>query len=205
MNNEVDSSIKTQLASACQEVRSFLPPDSLGKEEKAKILKKYVAAIEGNFVSWMGAAAISARSVQGRYAASENLWVEMKDNHAGMLRDFARSVNCEPGVEDYRAMFGAVTDIRGLVAKLSGLECLVLMAVLENTSGIFIPWLENVAKDLGSTNLYYTQVHGEADINHADQFAWAVTHEMRFYTDPEAVIERSIKMTQQFLKSIFSI
>lgn len=205
MKDKINPFVRESLNRTCQEVRSFLPPDSLDKETKRKILRKYVAAIEGNFVSWMGAAAISARSVQGRYAASENLWVEMRDDHAGMLRDFARSAHCEPELEDYQAISMAVGDIRGLVAELSGLGCLMLMAVLESASGVFIPWLENTAKELGSTNLRYTQVHGEADIDHADQFAWAVTHEMAFYEDPEKILQESARNTTCLLKVIFQI
>jgi hypothetical protein len=205
MKAKIGDLVKDALDQACQEVRSFLPPATLDKEGKAKILKKYVAAIEGNFVAWMGAAAICTRSVQGRYAASENLWVEMKDDHAGMLRDFATSARCEPGVEDYQAVSEPVARIRALVARLSGLECLVLMAVLENASGVFIPWLESAAKELGSTNLRYTQVHGEADIAHADQFAWAVTHEMELYENPEKLVEASVQVTTDLLKGIFQV
>ena len=49
----------------------------------------------------VGGAAISARSPQGRYSASENLWVEMKDDHADQ---FAWAVEHErafyPGAQD---------------------------------------------------------------------------------------------------------
>ncbi len=205
MEKEPKAFVKNSLAQACEKVSDFLPTQSLAKEQKAKILRKYIAAIEGNFVSWMGAATICARSVQGRYAASENLWVEIKDDHAGMLRDFAKSAQCEPGIEDYQAASGAVMSMRGLVARLSGLECLTLMAVLEKTSAVFIPWLEDAAKELGSTNFRYTMVHGEADIGHADQFAWAVSHEMELYENAEEKINTSVQVTVEFLRNIFRV
>ncbi len=203
MGQEIlSSAVKDTLHKASQEVGAALPQKS-DLESKRRILKQYVAAIEGNFVSWMGTAAICARSIQGRYAASENLWVEMRDDHAGMLRTFAKSAGCEPSTEDYQAVEDAVLNIRHLVSRLSGLECLTLMATLEHTSAAFIPWLESIAKELGSDNLKYTVIHGEADIAHADQFAWAVSHEMTLHDNGEAIVKETIDKTVEFLKAIF--
>lgn len=83
-----EQTIKMQLHNARTEVAAFLPKQALSDVQARDVLQRYTAAIEGNFVAWMGAAVITARSVQGRYAASENLWVEMKNDHAGMLRKF---------------------------------------------------------------------------------------------------------------------
>lgn len=189
---------------AGERVRLLLPKEATSKEEAVFIIRRYTAAIEGNFVSWMGAAAISARSVEGRYAASENLWVEMKDNHAGMLRAFAKAAGAEPEKADYQSVENAVESIRTMVAEMSGLKNLTLMAVLENTSAEFIPPLEKLAQQLGSTNLTYTKVHGEADIAHADQFTWAVGHESTHYPNADKQIAAAVDAAIKFLEVIFS-
>ncbi len=204
MNKKINPKIKALLSSACVDISNYLSTLSdLSQEKRSGIIKKYTAAIEGNFVSWMGAVSICARSVQGRYAASENLWIEMMDDHAGMLREFARAAHSEPDVQAYQAVAESVANIRQMVAHLSGLECLTLIATLENTSGVFIPRLEKMAKDLGSNNLRYTKIHGEADIDHANQFAWAITHELGLHKNGEEVVTKTIEMTIQFLKNIF--
>jgi hypothetical protein len=175
----------------------------LSNEQARAIIRRYTAAIEGNFVSWMGAAAITARSVQGRYAASENLWVEMKDDHAGMLRSFAKGTNAEPQTADYQATSAAVHSVRSMVGEMSGLKCLILMAVLENTSAEFIPLLEKFAVQLGATELTYTKVHGEADVLHADQFAWALEHEAVYHNNADKDINEAVNVAIQFLKAVF--
>ena len=188
---------------AGERVRLLLPKEAVSKEEATLIIRRYTAAIEGNFVSWMGTAAITARSVQGRYADSENLGVEMKDNHAGMLRTFAKAAGAEPEKADYQFVDSAVESIRTMVAKMSGLKNLTLMAVLENTSAEFIPLLEKLAQQLGSTNLTYTKIHGEADIAHADQFVWAVEHESVHYTDADKQIAIAVEAAIKFLEEVF--
>jgi hypothetical protein len=201
MEKNIQPRVISVLERAKQEVGGFLPEPN--KEEGARALRKYTAAIEGNFIAWMGVATLCAKSVQGRYAASENLWVEVKDDHAGMLRNFARCAQCEPSLPDYQAVSVEVESIRKMVSRLSGLECLALMAVLENTSGVFVPWLEKVAAELGSTDLKYTKIHGEADIDHADQFAWALSHEIELHENADFTLDNAVKTTLQFLKRIF--
>lgn len=195
------SEVVSILEVAKQEVGGFLPESN--KDNEAFILKKYVAAIEGNFIAWMGTAVLCTRSVQGKYAASENLWVEVKEDHAGMLRAFARAANCEPDLSAYQAVSSEVASIRRMVSRLSGLECLTLMAVLENTSSVFVPWFEKIAVELGSTDVTYTKIHGDADIEHANQFSWALSNEMEHYENAELVMQQAANTTVQFLRGIF--
>lgn len=195
--------INDTISQARNLVESFLPKEDVSDERARLIIRRYVAAIEGNFVSWMGAAAITARSVQGRYAASENLWVEMKDDHAGMLRAFARGAGAEPLAEDHQSMAVAIQSVRTMVGEMSGLRNLALMAVLENTSAAFVPLLETLAVQLGAPDLTYTKVHGEADIAHADQFAWALEHEMPHHEGAEKIVEDTIAASAEFMRAIF--
>jgi hypothetical protein len=199
-------SLKGLFNQASQGIGKKLPkPEDLSIEQSRTIIRRYAAAIEGNFVAWMGAAVITGRSLEGRFAASENLYVEMKDNHAGMLRDFARAAQAEPAQEDYAATQSVVSDIRSLVAEMSGLKNLTLMATLESTSAVFVPWLAELAQKSGSSNLHYTNVHGEADIEHANQFIWALEREQKQHENPEPIIADTIERVKKFLLTVFHV
>ncbi len=92
-----------------------------------------------------------------------------------------------------------------MVGEMSGLKNLTLMAVLENTSVEFIPFLEKLATQLGSSNKVYTKIHGEADAAHAQQFAWALDHEKDHYEDANSIIDIAMETTLSFLEQVFKV
>ena len=79
------------------------------------------------------------------------------------------------------------------------------MAAVENTSLGFIPYLAELAKLRGSEDLEYTDIHGEADIEHAKQFVWALEHEIKEHEVVGFKIDRAIKGTVDYFSSIFSV
>ena len=197
--------IHKKLEQARNNVKSKLKTIDVFSVEQAKdILARYTAGIEGNFVQWMGAAVIYARSPQGKYAATENLDVEVKENHPAILREFAKSAKAEPSLEHYQAVDAVVASMRTLIASGNGLEALTVMATIENTSTAFVPYLAGLAKKRGSTNLHYTHIHGEADVEHARQFVWAVEHELKQHDDAEKKIDLAINKTLHYLNTILS-
>lgn len=202
---KIDPIIKQQIKNVTDQVQELLPSaHEISKEKARLIIEKYTAAIQGNFVNWMAAAAVSARSVEGRFAAEENIYVEMKEDHPTMLRNFAHAAQAEPELKSYQLVNESVTKVSKIVSKMSGAENLTLMALLENTSAVFIPFLADRAKQLGSTNFIYTNVHGEADVEHADQFLWALTHEKEHYPDFDRRMKETIEVTLKMLKEIFT-
>lgn len=194
--------IQKKLLDARARVRSFVP-SSVSNEDARKILARYAAALEGNFIAWMGAGALVAQSVQAKYAASENLWVELKDDHAGMLHRFIASAGVEVTHSHAREVEDVVASIRVFLAKMSSVEILALMAYLENTSAEFIPFLGAIARQLGGVDDVYIRVHGEADVLHADQFAWALGYEIANDDRAFEKIDEAFKLGEQFLRSIF--
>lgn len=194
--------IQKKLFEARSRVREFIP-SSVSDEGARNVLARYAAALEGNFIAWMGAAALVAQSVQAKYAASENLWVELKDDHAGMLHWFIASAGVEVAPVHIHDVEDVVAAIRALLVKMSSVETLALMAYLENTSAEFVPFLGKIAQQLGGIDDVYVRVHGEADVLHADQFAWALGYEI---TDDERAFEKideAFKIGEQLLRSIF--
>lgn len=200
ITNSMPNSNDARFVSAREAVRAHLPPiTSLSNEQCARIIKRYSAAIGPNFVVWMAAAIVACRSVEGRFAASENVYIEVKDNHPGMLRDFAKRSQAEPDPADYTFVAPHVDRIQAEISKMSGLYLITLMGVLESTSAEFIPWLAEASRKLGNTDFHYTDVHGDADVEHADQFRWALEKEAALHTDPNATINKAMKMGTDFL------
>ena len=204
---KIHTDLKEKFLRAVAETKEFLmSPDKISAKDTKLIIKRYVAAIEGNFVAWMAGASISARSVVSKFAADENLWVELKDDHPGMLRNFAKCANAEPDGKDFEAVEKEVARIRNLVGELSGIKNVALMAVLENTSAAFIPYLAELAKKLGSEDLTYTDIHGEADIEHANQFLEALSDEKTLgYPNAEKDIEETIGLAIELIRKIFTV
>jgi len=204
--HKIDENLKKKLANATISAKSFLKPlDNISDDVARKTIKRYTAAIEGNFLVWMGGASISARSVVSKFAADENLWVEIRDDHPSMLRNFAKCAKAEPDAEDFQYVHSEVMKVRNLVGELSGVKNIALMAVLENTSASFIPYLAGLAKKLGCNDLTYTDVHGEADIEHANQFLEALSDEVKLgYQNAEKEVDDTLALTLSLLKKIFS-
>lgn len=201
----MDKSVKDKINKATEAVQEFLAPTKDMTDDVAKtILKRYVAGIEGNFLAWMAGASISSRSLQGKFASDENLWVELKDDHPSMLRELAICAKAEPNSEDFQYVHKEVVAIRNMVAELSGLKNLTLMTALENTSSAFIPYLSELASKLGCSNVKYTEIHGEADILHANQFLNALSDEKKFdYKNAEGDIDEAVEKTLALLRKIF--
>ncbi len=199
--------LQDQFNHATEEVRRRLVPlDELREKDMKRILACYDAAIEPNFIPWVAAGVISARSVQGRYAASENLEEEIRGNHQGMLRRFVAAAGAAPGQQDYSSVEVPVQNMRDSFRQMNGLANIAMLAYLENTSAAFIPYLAQIAKTLGSKEFVYTNAHGEADIEHARQFLWALGHESDCnYTAPSETINKTICMGYKFLTDILGL
>lgn len=186
-----------------EEVGAFIQIDHIPEAEQARgVIYKYTKVFEGNFITWMASAALTARSPYARYAASENLWVELRDNHPGMLHAFAESCGAlTPGMT---VGVPELKKVRHLVGELSGLKSVALMTLLESTSEVFIPYLVLLAKRLSCGNFEYANIHGTADVAHAEQFAKALREEVdQAYINPIAEIEQAAQVTIALLKDVF--
>jgi len=182
----------------------LLPLESLTGVQTKKILGCYAAAIEPNFIPWVAATTISARSLEARYAASENLRDEIEEDHQGMLRDFVTKARAQPTPNHFDEVQIYVQNMRRTFGSMDGLTNTALLAYLENTSAAFIPYLADLAKARGSTKYTYTDAHGVADIEHAKQFLWALGHEMEAgYSTPNETIRHATSSGLGFLRGIF--
>jgi hypothetical protein len=203
---EIHPKIRDRFETATRDVQDMLIPlDQIDYGQAGDIIGRYTSAILPNFVPWVTAALVSARSPRARDAAHENLEEEIGENHQGMLYDFASDADALPTSQDGLTVAPAVSRIRENVAEMVGLYNVSLGAFLENTSAAFIPYLERLAVIRGSDNFVYTRAHGEADIEHAQQFLRAVQHEYgEGYAFADGTVENAIRDGNLLLDVIFN-
>ncbi|MEK6852669.1 MAG: iron-containing redox enzyme family protein [Nanoarchaeota archaeon] len=211
---KVEQDLQEMFARETEEVRtSLIPLRELGQEKMRRMLARYAAAIEPNFIPWVAAGAISARSIQGRYAASENLEEELRGDHQGMLIDFVAQVAARPTIEDCKEVYLHVQNMRNTFREMNGLTNITLLAYLENTSAAFIPYLADAVRSLGGKDFTYTDAHGVADAQHAQQFLWALGYEREHGYDEAfsrevgvtRVIRHANAMGQGFLRGVLGL
>lgn len=178
------------------------------------MIRHYTTTFEGNFLSWMAAAHLSARSPYAKFASAENLEVELRDNHPGMLKSFLTGCHLSMTDVAYNEMQLEIQVIRTAISDNLGTPyALALMALLENLSLVFIPFLRVAANELDADDeaYRYLDVHGEADIEHADQFVKALVSEAEFlgaWSSDEEILKNLDKATKdavRLLEVIFSI
>ncbi len=199
------TSEEEKLSNYTETVRADLPQLGwLTEKDVREMIARYTAAIEGNFIPWLSATLISVKSREAKEATKINLEAELKEKHPLILREFARSADAEPSGRHYQAVARSVKDIWDIVGQLSGIHNVALMAVAENTSPAFIPYLEKLAKKRNSLNLEYTQIHGVADIQHAEDFTKALSAEMKYHERPyEALDQIAFQWHRLLINNIF--
>jgi len=181
------------------------------EENLRNIVRRYTAATAVNFTDWMGKTLPWARHEFAKYALTDNLRCETVENHVDMLLDFSIYCQAFPDEEAHKATDFNVRRIRQLLRnpETAGVVGLTIMALLENTSQDFIPLLEKIGITLGghNVNLTYTQVHGVADIAHADQFSKALALELTMGYGIEANhdIREARLAVDKLLHSIFCL
>jgi len=185
------------------EVREFLVPlDSLGSAQYKRIIGRYTAGVGSNFVNWLAAGTVSSRSLEARYATAENAFIEIRDDHPRMLRDFAKLSGAEPEADDYRYAQSQANRVQAEVSTMSGVFIISLVGTLENVSLDYIPWLGAISKRLGNNNMRYVDIHGEADIEHATQFHWALEREAALYPEPEPLMKAGADAAVGFIGAL---
>src|SRR2546423_15528817 len=85
-----ETSIQERINRIIGYILACLPdPKQLSEDQRRGIIARYTAVLEGNFIYWMTATYLSARSKEARPILLENLLEEVRDSHPAMLRRFA--------------------------------------------------------------------------------------------------------------------
>jgi hypothetical protein len=165
-------------------IRSLTDPAKLSRDQRRGIIARYTAVLEGNFIYWMTATYLSARSPEAQDIIRDNLREEVRDNHPGMLRRFTLAARASSTDEDRVRIDKDLQAVRGFVVRMTPLQIIPMMAFFEGFIQRFMPYLAELAALQGSSEREYTDVHSVGDIAHTQGLLNAFSAELVLETQP---------------------
>jgi hypothetical protein len=196
--------IQARLDQEIEDLLASLPdPESLSAAERRGIIARYSAVLEGNFIYWMTGAYISAGSDAARAKIMDNLREEVRDCHPGMLRRFAIAADAVPDADDAEAVFPNLMKVRLFIGGLSPVPIVVTMAFFEGFIQRFMPYLADLARRQGSSEMEYTDVHGVCDVTHTQELFNALESEMALSRPlPESEMFEGVVLLRTLLQNV---
>lgn len=200
----VRASLKPQIDSIVEELIASLPdPDKLTASERRGIIARYTAVLEGNFIYWMTAAYLSAKSQEARPILLDNLREEISDCHPAMLRSFTIAAHAFPTDVDALEVHSDLTNVRLFLGRLSGVQNILTMAFFEGFIQQFMAYLANLAGAQGSAERVYTDVHGVCDVAHSQELFRALSAELAVNPiDPPADLFEGVDLLRTLIQTI---
>ncbi len=197
--------VDEQLELAKQRIgKSLVTLDDLSESQIRDLIGTYRVAIEPNFISWMQRAYETANSKVAKKIILENIRDEVSQDHPKMLRDFSTDSGVPLDTRYYAKVSKPVLEMWKLFGNDNGLINVAVVATLENTSLEFVPYLANLGKRAGCNDFTYTDVHGEADIAHAQELYRGLVEEMSYANAPWRTVVMAVDKTTLFLENIFT-
>jgi hypothetical protein len=200
----VAASLKPQIDSIIEELIASLPdPKQLSAAERRGIIARYTAVLEGNFIYWMTAAYLSAKSEEARPILLDNLREEIGDCHPAMLRTFTLAAHSFPTDSDALDVHRELTNVRLFLGRLSGVQNILTMAFFEGFIQQFMGYLADLAGAQGSLERVYTDVHGVCDVAHSQELFRALSAEIAADPlDPSADLFEGVDLLRVLIRSI---
>lgn len=199
--------VDEQLELAKQRIgRALVPLENLSEDQIKRLIGTYRVAIEPNFIPWMQRAYETAKSDIAKKVILENIQCEVSKDHPKMLRDFSASSGVLLDARHYARVSKPVLGMWRLFSNDNGLTNVAIAATLENTSLEFIPYLASLGKRAGCNDFTYTDVHGEADISHAQELYRGLVEEMsqKEGAGPWRTVATAVDKTTNFLEEILT-
>ena len=171
--------IQAHIEQTIEDLLASLPDATqLTANARRGILARYTAVLEGNFIYWMTGAYLAVGTDAARDKIIDNLREEVRDSHPHMLRRFAIAAGAMPTDGDAQDIYRHLTDVRLFIGRLQPVPIVVTMAFFEGFIQRFMPYLADLAKQQGSTEMEYTDVHGVCDVTHTQELFNALEAEM---------------------------
>jgi Iron-containing redox enzyme len=198
------ASIEDKVTAIIDELIDWLPdPKQLTSEERRGIIARYASVLEGNFIYWMTAAVIAAKSEKSRPILLENLFEEVHDAHPLMLRRFALAANAFPTDKDAMAVNDDLTKVRLFMGELSPVKSVLMMGFFEGFIQKFMAYLADLAARQGSTEMEYTDVHGVCDIEHTEGLFKVLAAEIALTPpEPDADLFEGVTLLRTLIERI---
>lgn len=173
------ANIQEKVNSMIDDLIESLPPvETLTPEQQRRMIARYSAVLEGNFIYWMTATLLAVKSEAAKPILIDNLMEEVRDAHPAMLRRFFIAAQSFPTPEDSMAVHEDMTKMRLFLGKLSAVQSLAAMAFFEGFIQRFMGYLASLAAAQGSRDMEYTDVHGVCDIAHTAGLFQALEKEL---------------------------
>ena len=203
-NNLVDDSIRQTINRMIDGLIGSLPdPNRLTSAERRGIIARYTAVLEGNFIYWMTATLLAVQAEEARPILLDNLHEEVRDAHPAMMRRFAMAAHAFPTDTDALAVHEDMTNVRLFLGRLSGVQSVLTMAFFEGFIQKFMGYLADLAKDQGSSEMEYTDVHGVCDIEHTEGLFLALAAEMAVNPlDPKQDLFEGVYLLRTLIQTI---
>jgi len=203
-NESKTASIQAHVDRAIEDLLATLPNTAqLSAEQRRGILARYTAVLEGNFIYWMTGAYISVGSDEARAKIMDNLREEVRDCHPGMMRRFAVAAQAVPTDADAQAVYRNLTNVRLFIGRLSAVPTVVTMAFFEGFIQRFMPFLADLARRQGSTEMEYTDVHGVCDVTHTQELFRALEAEIALAPPiPAKEMFEGVELLQALIQNI---
>jgi len=201
--NNVASLEGQTIAIIDQLIDSLPDPKQLTSEERRGIIARYTSVLEGNFIYWMTAAALAAKAEQSMPILLGNLYEEVHDAHPQMLRRFAIAANAFPTDKDALAVNDDLTKVRLFLGELSPVQSVLMMGFFEGFIQKFMSYLADLAKEQGSTDMEYTDVHGVCDIEHTAGLFKVLAAEISFAPPkPETDLFEGVNLLRNLIERV---
>jgi hypothetical protein len=196
--------IEAHIDQAIEDLLASLPePGQLSAAQRRGIIARYTAVLEGNFIYWMTGAYIAAGSDEARAKIMDNLREEVRDCHPGMMRRFAIAADATPTEKDATDVYRSLSNVRQFIGRLSPVPIVVTMAFFEGFIQRFMPYLADLAKRQGSSEMEYTDVHGVCDITHTEELFRALESEMNLERSiPERDLYEGVGLLRTLIQNI---
>jgi DNA-binding Lrp family transcriptional regulator len=204
VNEPRTASIQAHIDRAIEDLLTSLPnPGQLSPEQRRGIIARYTAVLEGNFIYWMTGAYISVGSDEARAKIMDNLREEVRDCHPGMMRRFALAASAIPTDTDAQAVYPDLMNVRLFIGRLSPVPTVVTMAFFEGFIQRFMPYLAELARCQGSSEMEYTDVHGVCDVTHTQELFRALEAEMALEPPiPEQEMYEGVELLRSLIQNI---
>jgi len=173
------AAIRARIDDEIADLIAALPdPAQLSEAQRRDLIARYTAVLEGNFIYWMTGAYLAAGSDEARAKIIDNLREEVRDCHPGMLRRFATAAAALPTDRDSQAVARNLSNVRLFIGRLTSVPIVVTMAFFEGFIQRFMPYLAELARRRGSSEMEYTDVHGICDVTHTEELYRALDAEL---------------------------